>query len=147
MSANSGSLGCTCYRLRQVTRLVSRAYDAFLAPCGISIGQFGMLETLKRMDGESISRVAHVLQMDRTTLTRNLAPLKKMGLIALQTGSDKRERTLSLTIAGKRALAFAEPKWHAAQKSLEQQLGQAKVKLLNDVLDGTLSHLGGDPCQ
>ncbi len=147
MSVNSGSLGCTCYKLRQVTRLVSRAYDTFLASSGMSIGQFGMLETLKAMQGESISRVAHVLQMDRTTLTRNLTPLKKMGLIALQTGSDKRERTLSLTTAGKRALAAAEPKWHTAQKSLEQQLGKTQVKLLNDVLDGTLSHLGGDPCQ
>ncbi len=144
MSVNFGNLGCTCYRLRKVTRLVSRAYDAFLAPCGISIGQFGMLETVKVMQGESISRVAHVLQMDRTTLTRNLTPLKKMGLIALQTGSDKRERTLSLTIAGKRALAVAEPKWHAAQRSLEQQLGRPQVKLLNGVLDATLSHLTSD---
>lgn len=141
MFVNSGDLGCTCYRLRQVARLVSRAYDAFLAPCGISIGQFGMLETLKVMQGESISRVAHVLQMDRTTLTRNLAPLKKMGLIALQTGSDKRERTLSLTTAGKRALAAAEPKWRAAQKHFEQRLGKIHVKLLNDLLDGTLCHL------
>lgn len=144
MSVNSGSFGCTCYRLRQVARLVSRAYDASLAPSGMSIGQFGMLETVKAMQGESISRVAHVLQMDRTTLTRNLAPLKKMGVIALRTGSDKRERTLSLTIAGKRALAMAEPKWQAAQKNLEQQLGKTQVKLLNEALDGTLSHLTSD---
>ncbi len=147
MSVNPGSLECTCYKLRQVTRLVSRAYDAFLVPCGISIGQFGMLETLKRMEGESISRVAHVLQMDRTTLTRNLTPLKKMGFVVMQTGSDKRERTLSLTTAGKRALAAAEPKWRDAQTSLEQQLGKRTLKSLNDAMDATLGHLGGDPCQ
>jgi DNA-binding MarR family transcriptional regulator len=141
MTPNPGDLGCTCYRLRQTARLVSRTYDLFLAPCGISIGQFGMLATLTAMEGESISRLAEVLQMERTTLTRNLTPLQKLGYVVIEQGPDKRARSLSLTRAGKRALAAAKPRWHAAQLSLEEQLGKEEVKLLNAKLDDMLDRL------
>ncbi len=141
MKPNPGDPGCTCYRLRQSARLVSRTYDAFLAPCGISIGQFGLLATLSAMKGESISSVAEVLQMERTTLTRNLIPLQKLGYVAVEQASDKRARSLSLTAAGKKTLATARPKWEEAQLSLEKQVGKKEVHLLNATLENTLHHL------
>lgn len=141
MKPNPGDPGCTCYRLRQSARLVSRTYDAFLAPCGISIGQFGLLATLSAMKGESISSVAEVLQMERTTLTRNLIPLQKLGYVAVEQASDKRARSLSLTRAGKKTLATARPKWEAAQLTLEKQVGKEEVHLLNATLENTLHHL------
>jgi DNA-binding MarR family transcriptional regulator len=141
MTPNPGDLGCTCYRLRQTARLISRTYDHFLAPCGITIGQFGMLATLTAMEGESISRLAEALQMERTTLTRNLTPLQKLGYVVIEQGPDKRVRSLSLTRAGKKALAAAKSRWHAAQLSLEKQLGKQEVKLLNATLDHTLERL------
>ena len=84
---NPGDVDCTCYRLRQTARLVSRTYDSFLAPCGISIGQFGMLATLAAMNGESISKLADALQMERTTLSRNLLPLERLGYVAISRAS------------------------------------------------------------
>ena len=131
------------FEVADVTRLPTpdRTYDLFLAPCGISIGQFGMLATLTAMEGESISRLAEVLQMERTTLTRNLTPLQKLGYVVIEQGPDKRARSLSLTRAGKRALAAAKPRWHAAQLSLEEQLGKEEVKLLNAKLDDMLDRL------
>jgi DNA-binding MarR family transcriptional regulator len=141
MTSNPGDLGCTCYRLRQTARLVSRTYDLFLAPCGISIGQFGMLATLMAMEGASISTLAEVLQMERTTLTRNLTPLQKLGYVSIEQGADKRARSLKLTKAGKKTLTTAKPLWRAAQRSLEKQLGKAEVSLLNVTLDDTLHHL------
>lgn len=140
-TANLGDLGCTCYRLRQAARLVSRTYDLFLAPCGISIGQFGMLATLIAMEGESISRVAQALQMERTTLSRNLAPLQRLGYVVIEQGPDRRARSLSLTKAGREVLATAKPMWRAAQRRLEKQLGKAEAKMLNAALDDTLHRL------
>ncbi len=141
MALNPRDIGCTCYRLRQAARLVSRTYDFFLAPCGIGIGQFGMLTTLGAMEGESISKLAEALQMERTTLTRNLTPLLNLGYVAMEQGHDKRARSIKLTEAGKKALATATPRWKAAQRSLEKQFGKAEVKLLNAVLDDTLERL------
>ncbi len=141
MTRISGDIGCTCYRLRQTVRLVSRTYDLFLAPCDIGIGQFGMLTTLGAMEGESISKLAEALQMERTTLTRNLTPLLNLGYVAMEQGRDKRARSIKLTEAGKHALATAMPRWKAAQHSLEKQLGKTGVERLNAVLDDTLKRL------
>ena len=137
-------LGCTCYKLRQAARLVSRTYDLFLAPCGINIGQFGILATLDVMEGEPLSKLADALQMERTTLTRNLTPLEKLGYILIGRGLDKRVRLLSLTREGKKTLTAALPKWRAAQLSLEKQLGKTETNMLNAMLDDTLHRLSAE---
>jgi DNA-binding MarR family transcriptional regulator len=113
-------------------------YDLALAPCGISIGQFGLLATLAEMEGESISKLAETLQMERTTLTRNLSPLQMLGYVVIEGGPDKRSRALTLTDAGKKALRAATPKWRAAQRSLERRLGVRKVSALHTSLDDAL---------
>lgn len=100
-----------------------------------------MLATLTSMEGESISALADVLQMERTTLTRNLMPLQKLGYVAIERGTDNRARALSLTKTGKAALATAEPMWRAAQRNLEKRLGKASMELLNATLDNTLDNL------
>jgi len=141
MVTNPTDLGCTCYRLRQAARLVSRTYDRLLAPCGINIGQFGLLVTLSGMEGESITKLAGVLQMERTTLTRNLLPLQRLGYLAVERGPDKRARALHLTEAGTAALAAAKPKWRSAQRRLERQLGKTDLGLLHAALEGTLERL------
>ncbi|ADW68828.1 MarR family winged helix-turn-helix transcriptional regulator [Granulicella tundricola] len=138
---NPGDLGCTCYRLRQSARLTTRLYDRHLAPSGLNIGQFGILATLAAMHGQTISNLAAVLQLDRTTLTRNLLPLQKLGLVEVEPGPDKRARSLSLTQPGREALAQAKPLWQAAQQALEQQLGKPESRHLNQTLDRTLSRL------
>ncbi len=141
MIHNPAELGCTCYRLRQAARLASRTYDSFLAPCGISIGQFGVIATLAAMQGESISALAEVLQMERTTLTRNLSPLRKLGYIVVEQGPDNRARSLRLTKTGEKVLKAAKPLWQAAQASIEQRLGKVYVANLNATLEHTLDYL------
>ncbi len=142
MIPGSRTLDCTCYRLRQAARLLSRNYDAFLVPCELSIGQLGVLATLAEMEeGPSISKLAEALQMDRTTLTRNLAPLKKAGYVAVRAGPDRRSRSVGLTAAGRRSMADALPRWKAAQRAFEEQLGKPEVKLLHAKLDDLLHQL------
>jgi DNA-binding MarR family transcriptional regulator len=133
---------CTCYRLRQAARLLSRNYDSFLAPCELSIGQFGVLATLAEIEGgPSISKLAEMLRMDRTTLTRNLTPLQKLGYVVVKSGPDQRSRSLTLTAAGRKSLADAAPRWKAAQREFEKQLGEPEVKRLNAKLDNLLLQL------
>lgn len=135
---------CTCHRFRRVARLLSRNYDAFLAEFGISIGQFSLLSTIASGEGDSITQIAEAVNMDRTTLTRNLTPLQRMGYIATTSGSDKRTRTIRLSPAGVKILKAAMPKWRAAQLSLEKQLGKTKTNMLNAMLDDTLHRLSAE---
>jgi DNA-binding MarR family transcriptional regulator len=141
MIPNPGDPGCTCYRLRQAGRLVSRLYDQSLAPLGINIGQFGLLATLSAMSGASVMRVANVLQMDRTTLTRNLSPLERLGYISAGSRSGMRVRALSLTKRGKDLLKTAKPLWKNAQDGLVKNLGRARAKMLHEILEESIDRI------
>ncbi len=141
MLANPGDPGCTCYRLRQAARLASRLYDQSLAPLGINIGQFGLLSTLSAMNGASVTQIANVLQMDRTTLTRNIAPLERLGYIITGSRSHTRVRALSLTKLGQQVLESAKPLWKNAQRSVARNLGRERTKMLHAILEESIDRI------
>lgn len=69
--------GCTCARLRRLTRRMTALYDRELAPTGLRLTQYSLLATLRREGGAvgiAVSDLAAAMDMDRTTLTRNLRP-------------------------------------------------------------------------
>ncbi|HET9157030.1 MAG TPA: MarR family winged helix-turn-helix transcriptional regulator, partial [Myxococcaceae bacterium] len=82
-------------------------------------------------------RVAEELSLDRTTLTRNLEPLERAGLVASAPGKDQRVRLLRLTDAGQRALQRAYPLWEEAQAKVMKALGQRRWMTLLEGLDAT----------
>src|SRR5262245_64491964 len=94
-SAYSGPEECNCLAVRQAARHVTQFYDQFLAPSGLRTTQFSVLAKLKRLGPMTINALASDLVMDRTTLGRNILPLEREGLIAVQTGrSDRRSKEL-----------------------------------------------------
>ena len=98
---------CLCLHLQQAARALARRFDAALRPLGLTNGQFSLLMSLNRPEAASIGDVSAVLAMDRTTLTANLKPLQRRGLVAISVDdADKRSRRLRLTPAG-RALGGA----------------------------------------
>ena len=87
---------------------------------GLTSGQFSLLMSLNRAEAPSIGKVSALLAMDRTTLTANLKPLERRGLVKVTVDeADKRSRLMSLTPAGKRVLAAALPLWRRAQVAAE----------------------------
>src|SRR5262250_1950954 len=91
---------CVCLAVRQAARHVTQFYDQFLAPAGLRTSQFSVLAKLKRLGPMTINALAAELVMDRTTLGRNILPLEREGLIAVETGkSDRRSKELRLTDA------------------------------------------------
>jgi DNA-binding transcriptional ArsR family regulator len=95
------SRGCTCLRLRKASRRVSQIYDQHLEPFGLTVTQYGVLGHLATFNGLNIGELAEKLVMDPTTLTRNLRPLQRQGLLAVKTDRrDRRARTLELTARG-----------------------------------------------
>ena len=113
---------CLCLHLQQAARALARRFDAALRPLGLTNGQFSLLMSLNRPEAASIGDVSAVLAMDRTTLTANLKPLQRRGLVAISVDdADKRSRRLRLTPAGRALLVAALPVWeseHAATEAL-----------------------------
>jgi DNA-binding MarR family transcriptional regulator len=128
---------CTASRLRRATRTTGRIYDQALAPSGLRETQFSVLIGLSLAGKVPLLRLAEELGLDRTTLTRNLGPLERDGLVSSSPGKDQRVRLLQLTDAGRRAVQRAYPLWEEAQRKVVDALGQRRWRELLNGLDAT----------
>ncbi|MCB9946659.1 MAG: winged helix-turn-helix transcriptional regulator [Rhodospirillaceae bacterium] len=129
---------CTCHALRKATRRVTQLYDHILVESGLRVTQFGLLATLRVAQPLSMTALAHRMAMDRTTLTRNLKPLERAGLVALAPGGDRRTRMVLLTDPGRDALRRAAPFWRQAQLAMAEALGPDRLKQLHALLDASM---------
>src|SRR5438876_4038137 len=107
-------LPCACQNLRRVTRVVTRIYDQEMRKAGLEITQFGLLTALAATGEANQKQLSAGFAMDSTTLTRTLGLLRKQGWVHVRLGKDRRERLVSLTRAGKRQMADAQPYWELA---------------------------------
>ncbi len=140
-SVPPASRGCTCFRLRRATRRATQIYDRHLQACGLRITQYSLLMQLRARGPVTVSELADAMAMDRTTLTRNLKPLERAGLISAVRGRDRRSRTLSLSDEGARLLAVARPIWQRAQDEVNARLGLDTVAELHRLLDDSSRRL------
>jgi DNA-binding MarR family transcriptional regulator len=125
--------GCFCMTSRQAARKITRLYDASMQESGVRITQFTILSQLMLRGEMPIGKLAGILGMERTTLTRNLALLEAEKWIALAPGEDPRARMIAITAPGKAAVRRAFPYWSKAQAHVGKLLGaegQAALKLL-----------------
>lgn len=128
---------CTCLNLRQAARTVTQHFEALLEPAGIKITQLPILAALARAP-LTMNQLADRLVMDRTTLTRNLRPLERDGLVRIIRGHDRRERHVQVTDAGIAALRRALPIWKKAQAEMVDALGRFQWGVLMDNLRATV---------
>ncbi len=129
---------CSCFNLRKATRAVTQFYDHQLEPAGIRATQFTLLVSLTSVSARTLTEMAHTLVMDRTTLTRNLKPLEKLGLIHTIEPRDKRSKAYSLTEQGRATLEKGIPLWHQAQQRIQVALTDERFeRILKDMNDIT----------
>ena len=128
---------CACFDLRKAMRAVSRMYDDFLRDAGINVTQFSLLRLIRTEKEISVSTLSRYMVMDRTSITRALAPLERDGLINSRTGPDKRVRIVSLTKRGDKLVTDAEPRWRQAQKALMEAIGDERWIVMRTALRDT----------
>jgi DNA-binding MarR family transcriptional regulator len=135
---------CNCLALRQAARHVTQFYDQFLLPTGVRTTQFSILAKLRRVGPLTINALAEEMVMDRTTLGRNILPLQREGLVAIERGrTDRRSKELRLTDAGLERLRAGVKAWAAAQKRFDEVFGQRRAfDLRGELRAVTASDLG-----
>ena len=114
---------CQCAKLRRAAHQVTRHYDRALAGSGLKITQYSLLVNAARLEGPTLVKLATTMCLDRSTLGRNARVLARQGLVTLGGGADERTTVVEVTLAGRTALARAEPMWRAAQATLERAMG------------------------
>ena len=127
--------GCTCFKLRGLTRRVTALYDRALAPAGINVNQYSLLAHLAGANAVSVSGLAVLLAADRTTVTRNLQPLLAAGYVEVGPGTNARTRAVGITHRGTAVLAAARPFWKSAQLSMRDVAGETALAALHNLID------------
>lgn len=137
--------GCTNLKLRQLSRAVTRHYDAYVAPLGLKNTQYSLLSHVVLLGPIRPTELAQKMRLDASTLTRNLQPLLAQGWIELGAGDDARSRLVSATDAGRTLRAEAQKAWKRAQLALNERLDAPRVVALHALLDECMERL--DPTE
>ena len=113
---------CLCDTLRMTARAVTAVYDDALRPLGLRVTQFSLLARAASMGSVESWRLSEALGLDKTTFSRNLRPLERRRLIAIEAGEDRRTRLVRVTPAGKKLLQEAAAGWRSVQASFRKRL-------------------------
>ena len=118
---------CLCTGLRQAALAVTQIYDEALEPSGLKITMFRLLRRISEAGRPTISELARIVDLDRSTLGRNLKVLERLGYVQLASGEDERSKIVSLTASGKTKFEKAFPLWQQAQRSMQARLGDERA--------------------
>jgi DNA-binding MarR family transcriptional regulator len=126
---------CLCLHVQRAARALARRFDEALRPLGITSGQYSLLMSMNRPEPATMSQVAALLAMDRTTLTAALKPLERRGLAVVAIDpADRRSRRLTLTPAGLTLLAAAVPVWERTHAAVEGLMTGVPADSFRDAL-------------
>ena len=126
--------GCFCLASRQAARKITRLYDGYMQKAGIRATQFTILSQLMLRGEMPIGKLADILGMERTTLTRNLTLLEQRKWISIRPGDDPRARIVGITAPGRGVFRRGFPYWAQAQARVGKMLGadgEAALKMLS----------------
>lgn len=137
--AGTAPSGCTNLKLRQFSRRVSQHYDRIVGVAGLKTSQYSLLSHVVKLGPVRPGELAGHMEMDASTLTRNLQPLVAQGWVEVGPGDDGRSRFVTATDAGRDKRAQAQREWKRAQLAFNERLGVANVVRLHELLDQCLA--------
>ena len=133
--------GCTNLKLRQLMRRVAQRYDAEVGQVGLKATQYSLLSHVVKRGPIRPVDLAAGLNIDASTLSRNLKPLVAAGWLAQEAGPDARSRLVRATEAGRDKRTEAQRRWRVAQESVNAALGAQRVVALHALIDEAMQAL------
>ena len=137
--------GCSSFKLRQLSRRVSQHFDRIVGVADLKTTQYSLLAHIVKLAPVRPGELAAQMEMDASTLTRNLQPLVALGWVEVGPGDDGRSRCVIATDAGRAKRAQAQLEWKRAQLALNERLGADRVARLHAVLDECLAAMNDEP--
>jgi len=132
---SSNAEPCYCGLTRRASRSLTELYERELAPYGITLPQFSLLRAAANSGPLGITELAAYLNLDRTTLGRNLKLLETQGLVVFVANEhDQRERLVTLTRSGAKVSKEALAAWQAAQALIRRNIGMQKLIALEQLV-------------
>ena len=122
---------CIAVRLRLLSRVVTNLYDDALRPLGLKVSQLNILIVTAKLGLARPAKVCEILQLDASTLSRNVKPLQANGWLEVVPEDDGRAQPFRLTAKGSRLIETAVPAWEEGQRQAVELLGDEGIALLN----------------
>jgi DNA-binding MarR family transcriptional regulator len=122
---------CIARRLRLLNRVITGFYDDALRPLGLKVSQLNILIVTAKLGLARPAQVCDILQLDTSTLSRNVKPLQTHGWLEVVPGEDARTQPFRLTAQGRRLIERAVPAWETAQHQAANLLGDEGIALLD----------------
>ena len=126
---------CLAMRSRLIGRTVTGIYDDALRPVGVTAGQLNILAVVVRRGPVSPGEVARRLNIEKSTMSRNVERMKRKGWLAIRPGASARSQELRVTELGRRILVEAEPLWREAQRRTREILGTGGTEGIHRLAD------------
>ncbi len=131
---------CIAVRVRLLNRTITGIYDDALRPLGLTAGQLNILVVVARRAPVSPGDIARYLNMDKSTVSRNIDRMREHGWLAVQAGTTGRDQLIELRAKGRQLLGRSLPRWKAAQASARAVLGQRGAESIQRIADAVWSH-------
>jgi DNA-binding MarR family transcriptional regulator len=119
---------CAFANIRLLARVVTHFYDEALKPVDLRASQLALMWAIVACEPVELGKLGDITHTDQTTLSRTVDKLRQAGLVAVDTGDDRRVRLLRLTTKGRRQFARAMPFWDAAQRDVSRRLSLAGLQ-------------------
>ena len=126
---------CCAGRVRIINRVVTSIYDDALRPLGLKVTQMGILVAIGKLGEPSSGELLRWLQMEKSTLSRNVERMSKRGWVAVRPGKDGRSMAFKVTARGGKLMERAVPRWQEAQKQTQALLGAKGEKALFEIAE------------
>jgi DNA-binding MarR family transcriptional regulator len=124
---------CLLVRVRMLARAISAIYQREMRGCGLGVSQVNILVCVGKRGECSPSEVGRLLQMERSTVSRNLRPLVEAGWLRAHEAEGGRIARIRLTESGREKLRLALPEWRRAQAKVRGLLGEGGVGALKSL--------------
>jgi DNA-binding MarR family transcriptional regulator len=121
---------CIAVRMRMLNRVITRVFDDALRPVGLKVSQMNILVAAAKMGTARPDDVCRRLQLDVSTLSRNVERMKARGWLEVVPQRDARAQPFRLTSEGRKLLERAIPRWAKAQQETMRLLGRDATDLL-----------------
>jgi DNA-binding MarR family transcriptional regulator len=126
---------CLAVRVRLLNRAITRIYDAALRAHGITVAQLNLLSSIANMQPVASGRLADLLSMEISTLSRNARLMQADGWITIARAERGNGRVLNLTEAGGEKLLELQPAWRAAQLEARELMGPEATDSIKQLVD------------
>jgi len=132
---------CIALRARRLSRLVTKLFEDALRDQEITVAQFTLLGATVLEGPLRPARLARLLDLEKSTLSRNLQLLETAGLLRIEGGPGGAGQMVRVSDRGRRALVRALPAWQEAQRRAIEAMGDVVVGRL----DAMIGALGQEP--